>query len=79
MEQQKKSQIIQVVFLILLLAAVIGLFSAVVTIQKYADMLKNPLEYNIEQLKLKSCTCENLDGKIIFVNNNKLNLNFSLP
>lgn len=56
-KKERRKQIIQVIYLILLMSAIIGLFNAVITINKYKDLLQNPLGYNLDRFGLKYCTC----------------------
>jgi hypothetical protein len=72
-----KSTVIQIIFLILLLAAISGLFIATITIYKYKDMLSNPLGYNLEKFKIDSCNCWSEDGKAMFITSTKYNKNNS--
>ncbi len=52
-------------FLILLLAAIVGLFAAVISIYDNKEMLSNPLGYNLDKFGLTSCTCYDTNDNII--------------
>jgi len=45
------------IFLILILAAVVGLFGAIKTIKDNVEALKNPMGVCMAQFDLNSCTC----------------------
>lgn len=55
----------QIVFLILILIAIIALVAATITVHRYAEILTNPLGYNLAQFKLQSCTCIDNFGKFV--------------
>lgn len=57
MEQETKLKIRDAIFLVLLLAAIIGLFSAVITIRNYGTILKNPMGTCMAQFNLNTCVC----------------------
>lgn len=58
-------QIRQIAFLILILIAIIALVAATITIHRYAEILTNPLGYNLAQFKLQSCSCVDNFGKFV--------------
>jgi hypothetical protein len=82
-KEKPRISILQIVFLILLLAAIFGLIYSAVTIVKYSEMLKNPMGYNIEQFGLKYCTCYDSDFRIVVINglsyNNSYNKYIPVP
>ena len=45
------------VFLLLILAAVVGLFSGIITIRQNVQALNNPMGVCMEQFDLAVCTC----------------------
>lgn len=45
------------IFLILILLAIVGLFDAILTINKNVDALKNPMGTCMAQFDLNECTC----------------------
>lgn len=61
----KKSAVIQIIFLILLALAIGCMISAIITIKNYADMLQNPLGYNMEKFDLAYCTCYDTYNRIV--------------
>lgn len=73
----KKRQITQIVFLILMLAAIVGLFGSIITINKYADMLQNPMGYNMEKFGLKYCTCYDAQKRIVPIEGLSFNDSFN--
>lgn len=60
-----KANCAQIIFLIILVFAVAGLFSAVIGIYRYHDMLSNPVGYNMEQFGLNYCTCYDSQMRIV--------------
>lgn len=63
-----RKSIIQVIFLILLTAAIASMITAIVTIIKYKEMLSNPLGYNMDKFNLNSCTCRDTSDRSIVIN-----------
>ena len=49
------------IFLVLILAAVVGLFSAIITIKQNVEALKNPMGTCMAQFDLNSCVCYGSD------------------
>jgi hypothetical protein len=66
-----KSTTIQAIFLILLLAAIVSMIFAVVSVYKYREMLSNPVGYNMQKFDLKFCTCINNYGQTILISPNQ--------
>jgi hypothetical protein len=64
MEEVKKerSVIMQALFLILLLLAIVALIYATITVIRYKEMLSNPLGYNLEKFGLDYCVCVDNSG-----------------
>lgn len=59
----KRRTIINILFLILLMFAIIGLVSGIVTLLKNKELLKNePLTYVMERYNMKTCGCIGNDG-----------------
>lgn len=73
MEETIKLKIKDAIFLILLLGAIIGLFSAIITIRQYGVMLSNPLGYSMEKWGYNTCTCYDMEGKVIPIKSIKYN------
>ena len=67
-KQKKKSQAIQIIFLILLLFAIGSLVSATITIYKYKEMLQNPMGYNMNRFGLEYCSCQNTNKEYVQIN-----------
>lgn len=65
--KDSKSQVIQVIFLIVLVIAIGALIYASISIVRYHDLLMNPLGYNIKQFGINSCLCWK-NGEPIFIN-----------
>ena len=61
----EKREIIQIVFLIIMFISSLIILAAIITIHRYADLLNNPLGYNLEQFKLQACSCVDNFGNII--------------
>jgi len=71
-ERERKSEkhrmAIQIVFLIVLILAISALVGAIVTIHRYADMLMNPVGYNLARFNISSCSCIDDFGKSVQIN-----------
>jgi hypothetical protein len=78
MEQSKRSEYIQIVFLILLLLGIGALVFASIQIIKYRDMLSNPLGYNLERFSLAYCTCYDKDMKLVPIKGISYNESFDI-
>lgn len=64
-QPSKKSAVIQIIFLILLALAIGCMISAIITVKNYAEILKNPLGYNMEKFDLAYCTCYDTNNRIV--------------
>lgn len=64
----KKRDIIQITFLFLLIVAIAVLIGAIATIINYADMLQNPLGYNLAHFNIPSCSYFNDKGEMVVIN-----------
>lgn len=62
---EKRRQKIQMIFMLLMLVAIVSLIVCIYTIYHYADLLKNPVGYNMERFGLNYCTCYDLKNKIV--------------
>jgi hypothetical protein len=60
--------IIHIIFLIVLIIAVGAMISAIITIHNYADMLKNPIGYNLAYFKVPYCSYINDNGQQVMIN-----------
>ena len=61
------------VYLILILAAIVALFAAVITVGKYGRAMQNPMGSCMAQFNLNSCVCYDNDGRMIPINSVKYN------
>ena len=77
MEQSKRSEYIQIIFLILLLLGIGALVFASIQIIKYREMLSNPLGYNLDKFDLTHCTCYDKDMKSLDIKSNSYNQTFN--
>jgi hypothetical protein len=68
LKSEKHRMIIQVAFLIILILAISALVGAIVTIHRYADVLTNPVGYNLAQFNISTCTCMDDFGKLVQIN-----------
>jgi hypothetical protein len=71
--KEHKGVVMQTIFLILLMFAVAGLVAALITVHRYADMLTNPVGYNMEKFGLMYCSCYNTNGEIVPITNSLYN------
>jgi hypothetical protein len=67
----------QTIFLILILILIVTLIVAVIRISKYADMLSNPLGYNLKQFNIDYCTCFYNNGEPVVIRSTNSTLNLS--
>ena len=61
-KRELKGQVIQIIFLVLLMIAIGALIFACIKIVQYHNMFSNPLGYNIQQFGIDSCICYKADG-----------------
>jgi hypothetical protein len=67
MEENKKTDYKQIIFLILLVVAICALLFSGISIVRYSDMLKNPIGYNLKEFNIKTCTCINSEDKTVII------------
>lgn len=65
--EEKRSNIIQTVFLVFLIIAIAVMIGAIITVHNYADMLKNPLGYNLAKFGIESCSYLNNNGEMVVI------------
>ena len=65
MEENKKTDYKQIIFLVLLVVAICSLIFCGISIVRYADMLKNPIGYNLKEFEIKTCTCIDKEDKTV--------------
>lgn len=78
--KNKRGSVIQIIFLILLTAAIAALIASIITIYDYRDMLQNPIGYSMQKFGLEYCSCQNTEGSFVSINapgNNKTEINIS--
>lgn len=64
-KSERKSTIINIVFLILLAIAIILLFITITTVIKNKEMLmEQPIDYVMEKYDFTSCSCTNAEGQL---------------
>lgn len=76
----KRSEVIQIVFLVLIFLAICSLIFATVTIVRFKNQIMRPLQYNLERFDVDSCMCQKNDGSQFFVealNKKRADINFS--
>ena len=61
----KKYSWLQFIFLILMIICIGVLIKTIITITQYAEMLKNPVGYNLEHFGIKYCTCYDDHARLI--------------
>lgn len=65
-EKPKKSTtILQIVYLVLLLAAIGALINTNINIIKYKNMLANPLGYSMDKFGLGYCNCYDFADRVV--------------
>lgn len=64
------------IFLILLLCAIVGLFSATITIYKYKNLMANPMGSCMATWNFNTCTCYDSYGSVVPIRS--INYNASL-
>lgn len=74
----KKSSYLQIIFLIVLIAAICALVFSTITILKNKEMLANPLGYNMYKFGISSCSCLNEDGRLVLLRSINSSLNTSV-
>lgn len=62
-----RKEVIQIVFLIVLIIAVGALIFTTVTIIKYSDMLSNPIGYNLAKFGIDSCSYYDSGGNLVII------------
>lgn len=59
--------LVQIVFLVLVAIAIGCMISAIITIHNYADMLRNPVGYNLGKFGIESCSYINNAGELVVI------------
>lgn len=73
---EKRRQVIQIVFLIVIIIALSVMVSAIVTIHKYGKLLANPVGYNMKRFDLAYCTCYDSQYRIVPIKSELFNESF---
>jgi hypothetical protein len=66
------------IFLILILAAIVGLFSAILTVKEYGKSMQNPMGSCMAEFDLNRCVCYDMEGRTVPIKSINYNVSADL-
>ena len=61
--KKEKGQVVQLIFLMVIIIALGVMLYSTITILRYKDMLSNPVGYNLDKFGINSCECVRYSGE----------------